>query len=126
MSPFIIHDFFCNREKETSELEKDTVIGTDGDNSEEPAPVNNSMNETEKKLLNSAKILERMLNLNTYEEVARDFRFYEDPSDEYKAPEGSLLPLWKFKFAKEPGLEVTYLLWSPSYDDLFGVSLGTT
>ena len=45
-----------------------------------------------------------MLNLNTYEEVARDFRFYEDPSDEYKAPEGSLLPLWKFKFAKEPGL----------------------
>ena len=84
------------------------------------------MNETEKKLLNSAKILERMLNLNTYEEVARDFRFYEDPSDEYKAPEGSLLPLWKFKFAKEPGLEVTYLLWSPSYDDLFGVSLGTT
>ena len=32
----------------------------------------------EKKMLNSAKIIERMLNLNTFEDVARDFRFYED------------------------------------------------
>lgn len=81
--------------------------------------------QVEKKLLNAAKIMERVLNLNTYEDVARDFRFYEDPADEFRAPEGSLLPLWKFKFeAAERGMESTHLMWNPNYNDLFGVSLG--
>ena len=76
-------------------------------------------------MLNSAKIIERMLNLNTFEDVARDFRFYEDPADEYKSPEGSLMPLWNFRFEAEKELEATHLMWSPNYSDLFAVSLGT-
>ena len=36
------------------------------------------------RMLKSATILERMLNLNTFHEIAEDFRYYEDPSDELK------------------------------------------
>ena len=39
---------------------------------------------TEMRMLRSATILERMLNLNTFHEIAEDFRYYEDPSDELK------------------------------------------
>ena len=37
------------------------------------------------RMLKSAKILERMVNLNTFDEIAQDFRFWEDASDEFKA-----------------------------------------
>ena len=95
------------------------------DNSDNNKVETDKTQKVEKKLLNAAKIMERVLNLNTYEDVARDFRFYEDPADEFRAPEGSLLPLWKFKFeAAERGMESTHLMWNPNYNDLFGVSLG--
>ena len=57
--------------------------------------------EVTRRLLQSAKIMERMVaryccvtmspgvlkvNLNTYHELAKDFRFYEDPGDEFKFP----------------------------------------
>ena len=32
----------------------------------------------------SLKIIERMLNQNTYDEIAQDFRFWEDASDGFK------------------------------------------
>ena len=79
----------------------------------------------EKKLLVSAKIVEHMVNLNTYDDIARDFRFYEDPADEFKNPEGSLLPLWTFRYESETNLEATFFMWSPKYVDLFAVSLGS-
>ena len=79
--------------------------------------------EIEKKMLISAKIVERMLNLNTFGDLARDFRFYEDPADEYRDNEGTLLPLWTFKYTeptlddeeidpKSKDLQVTDLQWS--------------
>ena len=63
--------------------------------------------------------------MNTFEDVARDFRFYEDPSDEFREPEGSLLPLWNFRYQSPENFEVTCLMWSPTYTDLFAVSLGS-
>ena len=60
-------------------------------------------------MLRSAKILERMVNLNTHDEIAQDFRFWEDQSDEYKEAEGSLLPLWRFSFEPARDLEVSYI-----------------
>ena len=44
----------------------------------------------------SLKIMERMVNQNTYDEIAQDFRYWDDQSDAYKEGEGTLLPLWKF------------------------------
>ena len=43
---------------------------------------------TEMRMLRSATIMERMLNLNTFHEIAEDFRYYEDPSDELKVTKG--------------------------------------
>ncbi len=124
VSPSIVYDHFLQKDKEATErdvIELD-LIKSNLDNNKSETDNNR---ETEKKLLNSAKIMERVLNLNTYEDIARDFRFYEDPADEFKAPEGSLLPLWKFKFeAAEGAMESTHLMWNPNYNDLFGVSLG--
>ena len=82
--------------------------------------------EIDKKMLTSAKILERMVNINLFDDIAKDYRFYEDPADEVTYPEGSLMPLWKFQVCNErKDLEVTGLQWSPRYADLFGVTLGS-
>ena len=44
--------------------------------------------DTEDKMLQSAKILERMLNLNTFNDIAQDFRYWNDPGDEFRLPQG--------------------------------------
>ena len=55
-----------------------------------------------------------------------DFRFYEDPSDEYRDnSQGTCLPLWTFNFDKAKKLEITGLCWTPSYTDLFIASFGS-
>ena len=79
------------------------------------------------RMLKSAKVLERMVNQNTFEEIAQDFRFWEDHSDDFKDTEGSLLPLWRFSLSEAQGyeLEVTGLCWNPAYCDLFAVSYGS-
>ena len=76
--------------------------------------------------LKSAKVVERMLNLNTFGDIALDYRFYEDPSDEFKMTEetveGSLLPLWSFKLEEIGKMEVTGMCWNSHYSDLLGKS----
>ena len=54
-----------------------------------------------------------------------DFKYYEDPSDEYRDQEGTLLPLWRFCYEKAKKLAVTSMCWSPRYKDLFAVSYGS-
>ena len=105
------------------------------------SPKENSNDEVNKKMLRAAKILERMVNQNTYDEIAQgtpierleviknvsdaDFRFYEDASDEFREVEGTLLPLWKFGFEKAKKLEITALCWNPAYNDLFAAGFGS-
>lgn len=71
------------------------------------------------------KIVERMVNQNTYDDIAQDFKYWEDAADEYKDQEGTLLPLWKFSYEKSKRMAVTSLSWSPKYVDLFGVGHGS-
>ena len=47
-------------------------------------PKESCNDEVNKRMLRAAKILERMVNQNTYDEIAQDFRFYEDASDEFR------------------------------------------
>ena len=61
---------------------------------------------TNQKMIRCAKILERMVNQNNFDEIAIDYYFYEDLADEQRE-EGTLLPLWNFQFEKAQGLEVT-------------------
>ncbi|XP_056022767.1 dynein intermediate chain 2, ciliary-like isoform X4 [Ostrea edulis] len=73
----------------------------------------------------ATKIVERMVNQNTYDDIAQDFKYWEDPSDEYRDNEGTMLPLWRFSYEKAKKLAVTSLCWSPKYKDLFAVSYGS-
>ncbi|XP_029107800.1 dynein intermediate chain 1, axonemal-like [Scleropages formosus] len=72
-----------------------------------------------------AKIVERMVVQNTFDEIAQDFKYFEDSSDEFREQEGTLLPLWKFQHDKVKGLAVTSLCWNQRYKDLFAVGLGS-
>ncbi len=99
--------------------------------------------EVNKKLLKAAKILERMVNQNTYNDIAQgyfllwlkklvklqdfytDFKYWEDASDEFRETEGTLLPLWKFMFEKAKNMEITSLCWNPAYKDLFAAAFGS-
>lgn len=80
----------------------------------------------DKKIFVAWKTLERMVNLNTYDDIAKDYRFWEDPSDEYREEEGTLLPLWKFQYEKTFKKNmVTDILFNPWYYDLFAVCFGS-
>ncbi len=72
----------------------------------------------------AAKILERMVNQNTYDDIAQDFKYYEDDADEFREQEGTLLPLWKFSYEKSKKLSVTALAWNKKYVDLYAVAYG--
>ena len=86
------------------------------------------------------KVLERMVNQNTFDDIAKgnwfyqpqyrlnnlilDYRYWEDPSDEFRDEEGTLLPLWKFTYDKTRKNTVTDIEWNPHYYDLFAVCFG--
>jgi len=95
-----------------------------------PAGKNEKSNQSEQsddllKATKSAKILERMVNQNTFDEIAQDFKYYEDDADEFRDQEGTLLPLWKFTYDKSKKLSVTSLAWNRKYVDLFAVAYGS-
>ncbi|NXI06819.1 DNAI1 protein, partial [Irena cyanogastra] len=77
------------------------------------------------KVAKAAKIAERMVNLNTFDDIAQDFKYFEDASDEFRGQKGTLLPLWKFQYEKTKKLAVTALSWNPKYKDLFAVGYGS-
>lgn len=76
-------------------------------------------------IVTASMIMERMVNQNTYDDIAQDFKYWEDRSDEFRDQEGTLLPLWKFSYDKVKRLSVTSLCWNPKYKDLFAVSFGS-
>ncbi len=91
----------------------------------------------------SLKIIERMINQNTFDDIAQgyffirnkyifqldrcflDFKYWEDAADEYREQEGSLLPLWIFQFDLTKKLACTNLAWNTHYTDLFAVAFGS-
>ncbi|KAF5893989.1 dynein intermediate chain 1, axonemal, partial [Clarias magur] len=77
------------------------------------------------KVAKVAKIIERMVTQNTFDDIAQDFKYFEDASDEFREQEGTLLPLWKFQHDKAKHLSVTALCWNQKYQDLFAVGLGS-
>lgn len=73
----------------------------------------------------AGQILDRMANQNMYEEVASDYKYWEDASDAFRPGEGSLLPLWKFTNDKAKRRQVTAICWNPQYQDLFAAGYGS-
>eukprot|EP00771_Trimastix_marina_P002229 gnl/Trimastix_PCT/3350.p1 GENE.gnl/Trimastix_PCT/3350~~gnl/Trimastix_PCT/3350.p1 ORF type:complete len:801 (-),score=180.30 gnl/Trimastix_PCT/3350:207-2609(-) len=72
-----------------------------------------------------SRIIERMVNQNTFNDVTDDFKYWDDPSDQYKEGKGSLLPLWKFQDDRVKRKTVTALQWHPTYSDLFVAGFGS-
>ncbi|CAK1584627.1 unnamed protein product [Parnassius mnemosyne] len=70
-------------------------------------------------------ILERLVNQNIYDDIAQDYRYWDDPSDEFREGMGSLLPLWRFQFEPMRSHAVCDLQWNPHYQDLFAVAYGS-
>ncbi|KAJ1527147.1 hypothetical protein ONE63_008680 [Megalurothrips usitatus] len=81
---------------------------------------NSSLNRS----IRAAKTIERMLNQNTSDDIAKDCRYYEDGSDEFREGAGTLLPLWKFHYEPTKKFHVTNICWNPRYQDMFAVTLG--
>ena len=54
-----------------------------------------------------------------------DFKYYDDPADEYKEGKGTLLPLWRFRYDKANKMSVTSLSWNLKYQDMFAVGHGS-
>lgn len=109
------------------------------------SPLNEELN---RNYLRCWQILERMINQNIYDEIAlgllcqcshwekqklhslmsiwsADYRYYEDPSDEFRDEEGTLLPLWKFQYEKTKKMNVTDMCFNTMYYDLFAVCYGS-
>ncbi|KAJ3416508.1 cytoplasmic dynein with WD40 domain [Chytridiales sp. JEL 0842] len=71
-------------------------------------------------------IVERMANQNTFDDIAQDYKYWEDASDELgDRKSGTLLPLWKFVCEKEKRKQVTSICWNPENPDLFVVGYGS-
>ncbi|XP_046434111.1 dynein intermediate chain 2, ciliary isoform X2 [Neodiprion pinetum] len=77
------------------------------------------------RMLQASKTLERMVNQNIFNEISQDYRYWNDPSDEFKDGEGSLLPLWKFSYEKSKKHDVTDMCFNGRYNDFFAVAFGT-
>ena len=87
--------------------------------------INSQKIDVNKKMLLSAKVIERMIAQNIHSEVSYDYKYWEDRSDEFKEFEGTLYPLWTFGSTAADNLAVTCLCWSPTYQDLFAVGFGS-
>ncbi|KAF6261307.1 WD40-repeat-containing domain protein [Scenedesmus sp. NREL 46B-D3] len=75
-------------------------------------------------MLDGLRILDRMVNQNTFSDITMDFKYWDDSSDAFKPGEGSLLPLWQFKCEKGKK-HVTSICWSSLYSDQFAVGYGS-
>ncbi len=71
------------------------------------------------------KVLERLVNQNSQDEIYQDFKYWEDASDQHREGQGSLLPLWRFSTDRTKRKQVTALSWNPRYIDLFAVGYGS-
>ncbi|VVD04673.1 unnamed protein product [Leptidea sinapis] len=70
-------------------------------------------------------VLERLVNQNIYDDISQDYRYWDDPSDEFREGMGSLLPLWKFQYEPMRNHAVCDVQWNPHYQDLFAVAYGS-
>jgi len=114
-----------SRSKEKSKEKKVIPGRKEEETKRKKLTVVDSQSDDISRVAKAAKIVERMVNQNTYDDVAQDFKYYEDVSDEYRDQEGTLLPLWKFSHDKSKKLAVTALCWNPRYMDLFAVGQGS-
>lgn len=132
---WVIHDTyskdFAKNEQEREQKDKKHASAQSGGilkkDAEKPKKSDKTAtsDELNKKYLQCWQVLERMINQNIFDEIAQDYRYYEDPSDEFRDEEGTLLPLWKFSYEKTKKMSVTAICFNTHYYDLFAVCYGS-
>uniref|UniRef100_A0A3Q3EW26 Dynein axonemal intermediate chain 1 n=1 Tax=Labrus bergylta TaxID=56723 RepID=A0A3Q3EW26_9LABR len=113
------------KQEKNKEKQKTIQLKEDGDKSKKKMMLTETQNDDINKLGKAAKIIERMLHQNRFDDIAQDFKYFEDPSDEFRGQQGTILPLWEFHYDKIKKLSVTALCWNKKYPDLFSVGLGS-
>ena len=107
------------------EKEKDLKKGKKDEDKKKKNGANEVLTDDINRVARSSKIVERMVNQNTFDAIAHDFKYFEDASDEYRDGEGTCLPLWKFSYERSKRMTVTAISWCPKYHDLFAVGHGS-
>ncbi|XP_033483161.2 dynein, axonemal, intermediate chain 1, paralog 2 [Epinephelus lanceolatus] len=113
------------KQEKNKEKQKAVVSKKENDKSKKKMMLTETQNDDITKVGKASKIFERMVNQNTFDDIAQDFKYFEDASDEFRDQEGTLLPLWKFQYDKAKRLSVTALCWNKKYQDLFAVGMGS-
>ncbi|XP_006814057.1 dynein intermediate chain 2, ciliary-like [Saccoglossus kowalevskii] len=122
-----IYDAYCEdlERQEKSKEKKQAMLKKDEEKSKKKLTAVETQGDDISRISRAAKIMERMVNQNTYDDIAQDFKYWEDVSDDFREQEGTLLPLWKFSYEKAKRLAITALCWNPRYKDLFAVGHGS-
>nr|XP_057915645.1 dynein axonemal intermediate chain 1-like isoform X1 [Doryrhamphus excisus] len=124
-SQWDIYDAYTE-ELHKQEMKKDKQKSKkDGDKNKKKIMLVDTPSDDNHHMTTAIKLLERMVNQNTCNEIAQDFKYFEDAADEFREQEGTLLPLWKFQCDKAKMMCVTALCWNEKYPDLFAVGLGS-
>lgn len=112
--------------KQEKAKEKKSKSGTMGKEEKPKKPTGIELQSDDiSRVARASKVMERMVNQNTFDEIAQDFKYYDDPADEYKEGKGTLLPLWRFRYDKANKMSVTSLSWNLKYQDMFAVGHGS-
>ncbi|XP_070542720.1 dynein intermediate chain 2, ciliary-like isoform X2 [Ptychodera flava] len=111
--------------QEKSKEKKQAMLKKDEEKTKKKLTAVETQGDDISRIARAAKIMERMVNQNTFDDIAQDFKYWEDVSDDFRDQEGTLLPLWKFSYEKAKRLAVTALCWNPKYIDLFAVGHGS-
>ncbi|XP_061687773.1 dynein axonemal intermediate chain 1-like isoform X3 [Syngnathoides biaculeatus] len=126
-SQWEIYDAYAEElQKQEMEKDKQRALQTkkDSDKSKTKIP-NETPSDDITQMATAVTLLERMVNQNICNDIAQDFKYFEDAADEFREQEGTLLPLWKFQYYKAKMMCVTAICWNEKYPDLFGVGLGS-
>ncbi|VVC43937.1 Six-bladed beta-propeller, TolB-like,WD40-repeat-containing domain,WD40 repeat [Cinara cedri] len=127
ISPAKIYDSYIEdyarqqEEKEREKREKMTSLVTKKTKSTK----HHEVQSRDQILLNVMIMFDKILSLNETDAIAQDFRYYDDPSDQYRSKgEGTVMLMWTMVYDKAKDLFVTDISWNPYYFDLFAVTLG--
>ncbi|CAL8336258.1 unnamed protein product [Merluccius merluccius] len=125
---WLIYDAYLEelqKQEKNKEKQKSSSVKKEEDRSQKKQMMTETQSDDFNKVIKVSKIFERMVNQNTFDDIAQDFKYFEDASDELREQEGTLLPLWKFQYDRAKRLSVTALCWNKNYPDLFAVGMGS-
>jgi len=122
-----IYDAYVESEEKQKAAQRTTKAKStkEGDKKELQASEPNEDILASQALLTALKIMERMVNQNSFNDITDDYKYWQDAADRFNGGRGTLLPLWTFNEQRVKGKTVTGICWNTKYVDLFAVGYGS-